>query len=339
MQQVTHLGVFTKATADIINNNFAELSAGPNGTIHYLDPVNGYNASAVANDPKKAHSTIAHAYAAATSGKHDVIRLVGNGGTTGTARLDVALALSKSSTHLVGVCAPTLYSQRARIAPTSTTVGASTNKNYVTVSGSDNILANLSIWAGFATGLADTIALTVSGSRNVFKNVHIAGHADAVSAADAGSASLKITGSENLFEDCVIGTDTVLRSAANASIQFAGGAARNVFRRCIFPVWTSATTSLIWNVAAATGLDRETVFDDCLFLNILNITSAATMAAVGKTVANGINGYVIMKDCARAGITDWGTDATSLARILVMGPGTGGTAGDDIGRATESVAS
>jgi hypothetical protein len=341
MRQVEHLGVFTAATRDIINGNFSELGAGGAGRTIYLDPANGYDASAIVNDPTKPYKTIAGAYAAAVTGKNDVIMLVGDGGTTATARLDLALAMSKSATHVVGHTAPTLYGQRARIAPTSTTVGASTNKSYVTVSGSGSVFANLQIWAGFATGIAATIALTVSGSRNVFKNMQIVGHADAVSAADGDSYSLKVTGSENLFEDCVIGTDTVLRSAANANILFYGGAARNVFRRCIFPVWTSATTSLIWSVPTANpnGVDRETIFESCYFLNMLNVTSAATMAAASTAAANAVNGFVLLKDCVRVGITDWGTDATTNARIWTSGSGDEAQAGDEVGRALVAAAS
>lgn len=338
MQKVAHLGAFTKATRDIINSNFLQAAFGTVGKVAYLNPAVGLDNSAVLNDPDLPYDTIAAAYAALTTGKNDVCYLVGDGGTTGTARLDLALAWAKSATHLIGLTAPSLYSQRARIAPTTTTVGAAGNKDYVTVSGSGNLFANLQIWAGFSTGIADTIALTVSGHRNVFQRCHIAGHADAASAQDAGSASLKITGSENLFEDCVIGVDTVLRTVANASVQFAGGGARNVFRNCIFPVWTSATTSLIWNVAASGGVDRYAIFENCYFVNMLNITSVAVMAAASTMVANGVNGMIILKDCVRLGITDWGTDATTNARIWLSGSGDEAQAGDEVGRALVAVA-
>lgn len=317
----------------------------PIGGKHYfVRPATGSN-NHHGKTPDYPLDTVTKGEDLTTTGKNDVVHLIGDGGTTGTSREDTAITWDKSSTHLIGEGAPVMYGHRSRIAPTSTTVGAAANKNYLTVSGSGNVFANFQLWAGFATGIADTIALTVSGSRNHFFRVHIVGHADAASAQDTGSASLKVTGHENLFEECVIGTDTVLRTVANASIQFAGGAARNVFKRCIFPVWTSATTALIGNVAATNpnGTDRETVFENCLFLNILNITSAATMAAAFTTVAGGINGYFLMKDCARAGITDWGTDSTTNALILVQGAANATASwtgyGDDVGRAVVAVAS
>jgi hypothetical protein len=341
MQPLVHLGAFTKTTRDIINTNFLQAAFGTVGKAIYVNPAVGYDNSGDVNDPNKPFDTLTKAYAAGTTGKNDVFLVVGDGGTTGTVREDLALAFSKSATHVIGLTAPSLYGQRARIAPTSTTVGASTNKAYVTVSGSGSLFANLQIWAGFATGIANTWALTVSGSRNVFKNIQIVGHADAVSAADAGSASLRVSGSENLFEDCVIGTDTVLRSAANASVLFSGGAARNVFRNCIFPVYTSATTSLIWAVAASNpdGTDRETIFENCYFLNMLNVTSAATMAAAATHATNAVNGFILLKDCVRMGITDWGTDATTNARIYASGSGDEAQAGDEVGRAHVAIAS
>lgn len=306
----------------------------------WCDPANGsdFNDGLTLATAKK---TLLAAYNKCTAGKNDTVILVSDGGTTGTARVDVAFDWAKNSTHLVGICAPTQYGQRARIAPTTTTVGAAGNKDYFKVSASNCYFKGIQIWAGFATGIAATIALTVTGSRNVFENCHIAGHADAASAADTSSASLKITGGENVFTDSVIGQDTVLRSVLNSSVLFSGGAARNVFQNCKFPIWTSGTTSLILQVRAANpdGLDRETIFDNCVFMNITGITSAVTLAALFKSVALGVNGYIVMKDCVRVGITDWGTDATSLGFIQVCGAGTGGTATDDVGRGAVAIAS
>ena len=340
MQQLKHLGAFTADSRDTINSNFAGLGIGNAGRIMYLEPVAGLDASAEPDNPDKPYRTLAAAYAACVAGKNDVVRLVSNGASTSTARVDTAFTWAKNATHLIGDTAPVRYGQRARIAPTTTTVGAAGNKDYMTVSASGCVFQNVQIWAGFATGIAATIALAVSGSRNLFKRMQVAGHADAASAQDTASASLALSGSENLFEQCVFGTDTVLRTVLNSTVLFSGGAARNHFDDCTFAMWTSATTALHLQVRAANanGADRETVFNKCRFLNALNITSAVTLAAVCKSIASGINGYFLMQDCVRVA-TDWGTDSTSLALIQVCGPGTGGTAGDDVGRATAAVAS
>lgn len=334
MRRLTHLGAFTKESRDIINTNFLLAGFGTVGQVLYLDPANGYDNSAEPNNPDKRYKTLSAAYAAAVTGKNDVILLVGDGGTTATARVDAAFTWAKSATHLIGLTAPSRFSPRARIAPTGATTAFA---NFLTVSGSGCLFQNFSVWHGFNTGTTSAIALTISGSRNVFQGVHIAGMGDAASAGNAGSRHVKITGGENHFDHCVIGQDTVARGAANASLELASGAARNTFENCLFPFQTSAATVLGVKTAAAAALDRWTYFLNCSFEN--GILSTSTTMSGLATLAASSGGGLYMKDCARVGITDWGTDATSLAQIYVCGAGTGGTATDDVGRGAVAVAS
>lgn len=344
MRKVLHLGAFTKESRDIVNTNFLLSAFGTVGSVAYLAPAVGNDTTGVLNDPDLPYDTLTGAYGALTTGKNDICLLVGDGGTTGTARQDLAFTWAKNATHLFGLASPSLFSSRARIAPTSTTVGAAGNINYMTVSGSGNYFANLQIWAGFATGLANTIALTVSGSRNVFENCHIVGLADAVSAADAGSRCLKITGHENLFRHCVIGIDTVSRGAANASVELASMAARNVFEDCTFVSLASAATPIYLKVAAVQGIDRLTSFLRCRFQNFVAGPTGTTLTGVA-TMAVNAGGLFYMEDCVRIGVTDWGTDAASLAQIYLSGLPAGAQAaagtvlGDDIGRVTVAVSS
>ncbi len=326
---------------DIVQSAYSRYGIPPGGKHFFVQPSVGSdgNAGTKLSAPL---DTVSKALSLCTTGNNDVVHLLADGGTTGTSREASAIAWSLSATHLIGHTAGVPTGSRARIAPPTTTVGAAGNKSYVTVSGSGCIVANVQIWAGFATGIAATIALIVSGSRNAFYNVHAAGHADAVSAADADSYSLKLFGSENLFLDCTIGVDTVLRNTAtNANVWFGGNAARNRFNDCDFPVWTSNTASLIGTVPAANpnGTDRYTLFTNCRFMNAQFITSAATMAAAFTAVSNAINGYFLLKDCARVNITDWGTDATTNARIYLSGSGDEAQAGDEVGRAHIAIAS
>src|SRR5262249_48954520 len=144
---------------------------------------------------------------------------------------------------------PSMFAQRARIAPpTGTYTQATFNSgNFIVVTGSGCTFSNISVFNGFSTGGTNQIAWTDNGSRNSYYKCNIDGMADAASAADAGSRSLKIgsAGSgENYFSHCVIGGDTVARSAANASLELAGGTPRNVFEDCIFPFQTSAASPL-----------------------------------------------------------------------------------------------
>ena len=303
------------------------------GTWFWVDPANGSDGR-TGLSPQDAFATLYMAHSRMTAGKNDVCVLVGDGSTTGTARLSTALAQavspavtagtlvwSKNACHLIGQTAPTQVAQRARIAPPSGTYTVTTfgSANFVTVSASGCIFANFSLFNGFSTGGASQICWTDSGGRNFYSNVNFGGMGDAGSAGDAGSRSLKISGTtgENTFVNCTVGLDTVTRGAANASLEFAGGCPRNNFIDCNFPFQTSAATPLGIIVAAAAGSDRWQKFDRCTFIN--NVGSTSTVMTGLATLAASMGGLLLMKDCTSVGITDWGTDATSRGQIYVDG--------------------
>lgn len=297
----------------------------------FVDPVTGSDGNQ--GTPQEPLGSLYQAHALMTSGNNDVAVIVGDGSTTATIRLSTAnaqtitssatagtLTWSKSACHLIGMAAPTMVSQRARIAPPSGTYTQSTfgSGNFITVSGSGCYFANFSIFNGFSTGGVNQIALTVSGGRNYFSNVMIGGMGDDASAQDTGSRSLLIsTTGENTFDGCEIGLDTVTRTVANSSLQISGGAPRNTFRGCNFPFQTSAATVVGIMVAAAAGSDRWQLFRDCTFIN--NVKSTSTAMTGLASLAASMGGLLLFKNSTIVGITKWGIDATSLAQIYVDG--------------------
>lgn len=315
------------------------------GDTYFVDPVNGSDGNP-GTSPLKAFATLYAAHAAMTSGNNDVCVLIGNGAASGSARLSTALAATidssattgtlawtKNACHLIGTGAPSRVAQRARIAPPSGTYTQATfgSGNFITVSGSGCIFANISVFNGFSTGGTDQIAWTDTGNRNYYWNMNIYGMADSASAADAGSRSLKIGSGgsgEHTFVDCVIGGDTVTRSAANASIEFAGGTPRNSFIRCTLPMITSAATPLFVLGSAASCIDRWQLFQDCNFINCMDSGSTALTGAV--TLPASAGGLILMQRSTLVGdgSANWGTDATSLAQMYVDGGApTAGTTG------------
>lgn len=309
-------GALTDATLTAIASNFGEVYGRIMGVgkVLYCDYANGSDSTGDGSAAKP-YQTLATAYAATTTGKNDIVVIVGDGGTAATQRQTAAFTWSNSATHCIGVSSPSLYSQRARIAPTTT---ATAYTPLMTISGNGCLFANIQFWHGFTTGTATEIDLSITGSRNVFKNCHIAGIGDTTAGNGAGSRCVKLaTGGENLFEDCVIGVDTVLRSAANASVEFASGTTRNVFRRCHFPFQTDDATVLGFIGSAAACMDRHQIFDNCLFVNAIKSTST-TMTALG-TLAASAGGLLLFKDCALVGIGEFGSDATTLALCYVAG--------------------
>lgn len=299
------------------------------GNYYFVDPINGADGNEGTTElPLK---TLYGALAKCTAGNNDVVVLVGDGTAAGSARLSTALAQeinsaatagtlnwNKNATHLIGVAAPTSVGQRARIAPPTGTYTAATFNSdaFINVTASGCYFANLSVFCGFSTGSANMIAWTDSGGRNAYSNVNIYGMADAASAAGAGARSLKLNGGgEHTFINCTLGGDTVARGAANATVELAGGTARNSFIDCVFPFQCSAGTPIGLTVGAASGMDRYALFKGCSFIN--NVGSTSTTMSALATLAASAGGQVVIQNSLSLGITEFGSDATSLGQIYV----------------------
>lgn len=313
------------------------------GTYYFVNPATGSDGN-TGKSPGRAFATLYKAHSVMTSGNNDVCYLIGNGAASGSARLSLAnaqsvdssvsvgtLVWSKNACHLIGICAPTGVAQRARIAPPSGTYTQATfgSGNFVTVSGSGCYFANFSLFNGFSTGGTNQICWTDTGSRNAYQNVDFGGMADATSAADAGSRSLKIgsAGSGELtFVGCTIGIDTVTRSAANASLELAGGTPRNRFINCIFPFQTSSATVLGILGTGAACMDRQQVFQGCSFINNIKSTSTQMTALASLTSASPGGLLYFDPTSATVGITKFG-DTNALANSYIACPAPSAAAG------------
>lgn len=279
------------------------------GTWYFCDYANGSDG----NDglsPENPLKTITRAHALCTAGQNDVVFLIGDGGTTATQRLTETMVWSKNATHLIGETAPVMEFQRARI---STLTTQTTNINpLITISASGCIFANFSIFQGVGEAATAEQCLNITGDRNYFWNVAVEGMGHANGAAQAGSYCVKFDdGDENLFEHCAIGTETIQRSAANASVLVRTGSQRNMFRDCIFPMAASDTDPLWVDVDATNALNGSTMtFQNCLFRNLLNISSAATPAVVA-VVASDANGTVYFQNCG-AQASNWAANSTRV---------------------------
>jgi hypothetical protein len=311
------------------------------GTYFFVNPAGGSDAYDGLS-PETPFQTIYAAYAAATAGNNDVIVLIGNGSTSGTARMSTALAQSvtssattgtitwaKNATHLIGVTAPTGVSNRARFAPPTGTYTASTfgnNGNMFNVTASGCIFANFSVFAGFSTGSASQVAWIDNGGRNYYESVQFGGMEDTASAQGANARALRVTGAgENTFVNCTIGQDTVTRTVANANLDLAGATPRNKFINCDFPMMTSSATSLFIIGTGAGSIDRYTKFQSCLFHNAVDSTSTQISVAASLNAAAG--GSLVFNGCTVVGSTKWG-DAGALANSFVdNAPPTAATSG------------
>lgn len=301
------------------------------GNVIFVDPVNGNDGNqGSADEPMQ---TLYGGFYRARDGKNDVIVLVGNGQASGSARLSLAnaqvwnsavtagtLVWNKNAVHLVGMAAPTQVAQRARIAPPTGTYTQATfgSGNFVTVSGQGCIFSNISLFNGFSTGGVNQICWTDTGGRNYYNNVNFGGMGDAASAADTGSRCLKISGTtgENTFNNCVIGLDTVDRSVANASLEFAGGTPRNNFIDCLFPMRATNAGVLSILGSAAACIDRYQRFLRCAFINAMG--SGATAQTVIASLPASAGGLLFFDQCTFIGnaSTNWG-DANAMAQSYI----------------------
>jgi len=311
------------------------------GTYWFVDPAVGSDAYD-GQSPETPFQTIYAAYAAAASGNNDVIVLIGNGSTSGTARMSVALASSitssattgtitwaKNALHLIGVTAPTGVANRARFAPPTGTYTAATfgnNGNMFNVTASGCIFANFSVFSGFSTGSASQVTWIENGGRNYYSSVQFGGFEDSASAGGANARALKVMGTgENTFVQCTIGQDTVQRSAANANLEFASATPRNKFINCDFPIFTSSATTLGIVGTGAGSIDRWNKFQTCLFFNAVDSTSTNLTVLASLNAAAG--GSLVFNNSTLVGATKWG-DAGALANSFVdNAPPTAATSG------------
>lgn len=270
------------------------------GNSYFVAPRTGANGNA-GNSANQAYQTIATAVGVMSAGQNDVVYLEAQGNTASdtTDYQSATLAWSKNNTHLIGITSPIFFSQRARIAQLSTATGVSP---LVNISGSGCIWKNVSVFQG-VNDVTSLIAVTVSGDRNYFENCHFAGGGNATQTASANMRSLKLTGSENVFRNCVIGLDTVARSTSNAEFELAAGSAaatRNKFIDCMFVTYASSAAHLFMLIAAS-GIDRFVEFERCTFIN--PIKSAATPMTTAFTVSGSAGGLVLLKECTLIGAT------------------------------------
>ena len=306
------------------------------GTYFFVDPVNGADGNS-GTDPTLPLATLYAAHRKMTAGKNDVCVLIGNGATSGTARLSLALAQadaiaggttvsagslvwSKNACHLIGVAAPSMDT-RARISnvttETQTNFGAAAPLVSVTAQGC--YFANFSVFEGFATGGANEIAWLDSGGRNSYNNVIIQGGGDTDAAALTTFRSLKITGSvgENVFRNCKIGLDTLARgNVASVEMEIAGGSPRNAFYDCKIVTYAK-NAGASWLAIGGSGIDREVLFSNCTFFNpVLPATGAnATQMTVGFVVDAAAGGVVLTQNCLYYGAATLSTGALVFSNI------------------------
>jgi hypothetical protein len=251
--------------------------------------------------PRSALATLVQAQKNARANKNDVVYLMAESDTGAsttdyqTAALGTGLVWAKDGVHLIGVNAGSLLSQRSRVAFAS---GFASAAPLMTVSANGCLIAGIELFAGVASVLP-LGALLVTGERNVFKGCHIAG-IGADTNDIAGAYSLRLSGaSENVFDNCAIGLDTIgAGTAANSEILVDTASSRNKFENClIYRLLDHTTNHPLVKLTGATALDRWLWFKCCLFLNQ---SVGYAIAQTGNFLLSAVltQGDIILEDCS-----------------------------------------
>lgn len=301
------------------------LPFGKTSKCFYVAPNSGGDGHRGTNISKPL-DTLTKAQSLATADSNDTVFLISESNTAAntTDYQSSALAWAKDGVHLIGVCSGNHISQRARIAQLSTATGVN---DLFTVSADNCLIANISVFHGVDDATSKG-AVLVSGQRNHFYNCNFQGIGHATMDT-ADNYSLKVTGSENLFENCTIGLDTIARgTAANYEMTFASGATRNLFKNCIITTYAEAATHLFLKIAAS-GIDRWNMFQNCIFINMPTGDAAGTTMTEAFDVTGGgsPDGIIILDQCTLYGATDWEAAAVSGKVMIRTDAGTAATAG------------
>lgn len=276
------------------------------GEIYYVDASNGSdtaNGGAAQND---AFATLTKAYNTVTDNKHDVIIVVPGevGSGSGTSEL-TGLSWTKDQVHVIGSCAPSPVSQRARIVWT-----VDSTDPCFTISGQGNTFTNIQLATYEAS---NDVLVSLTSNRNVFNNVHFAGIGNATAGDDTSARCLSLSGAEeNRFIGCAIGLDTIARSVANASLELASASARNVFEDCRFLAFADNAGALHVKIGSG-GIDRFVEFTRCRFDNAID--STATNMTVAMSVNASAGGTVKWYDSSYYGATDLTDNFANFAQV------------------------
>ena len=279
--------------------------------IYFVDPAVG-NDNNSGLSPDQPLDTVAAAYAKTVSKQGDIVFLLGDGSTTGTAR-DAAIVWANSNTHLIGVTAPA-RNKRARISPPTTDTDVDAYTPYITLSGSGCVFANFSLFQGNTEDAKASVGILLSGNQNYLYNVDILTGA-AANQGDEACYQLQITGSENVVERCQIGADTYSRGGvAGANVNFGG--ARNTLVDCILTMYADVNDQFFVYAADSCG-DRWHVMDGCICVNTSPVLTAATTLTAGVSWSNTAGCMLLLKDCGFYGCTD--VTASDSTKVVSCG--------------------
>ena len=280
------------------------------GDIWYVDPGKTSGVSGGGTSRNDAFLTVTEALAAATADQDDVI-LITPSSSTGRTAETAAINWSKRRVHLIGATSPLAFSPRAGIG-----FGSAVTSPSLTISNRSCIFKNITI-AQF-NDVESNILVDITSAYNYFENVHFQGIGNELTGNDADARVVRLNSAdETTFNSCTFGLDSVIRTAANMTLEFTGSKNNSncVFRNCIFTMIADADAPRHVFVGDS-GMNRFALFDGCIFNDNSDMTSGTVQTDVMDTASSGDQGgTVLIKDCMMVAATGWATTASGV-RIL-----------------------
>ena len=242
------------------------------GVKHYVGKV-GTNSRVMLGNDKRVKNlwlTVAEAYAALESNQCDMLIIPPESHS-----LAETLVWAKNNCVMTGMKKGSRMNIRNRI-------GMSTAFTpMITVSGYGNTFKDIYTMHGTAAG--DYIGWLISGERNYFNRVHFGGPMNAAQGGHASYEGVAIDGSENTFDDCVFGTDTIARDEVSPNVTL-GPATKTLFRNCTF-MCNLADGDPIFIKAENSSGNTWAYFENCKFFAFNSNYATPMTVAVDSTAA------------------------------------------------------
>lgn len=275
----------------------------------FVDPVRGSDGND-GTTPLNAKASLAAAEDLCTAEMHDTVFVIAGDTADTTA---TTITWDKDYTHLIGIGPPFPgIGQRCRM--TSTAAAPA-----LTISARGCIFKNYQVQNSYAGASGGVL---VSGPYNYFENFYFNGMNNASSANKSTSYCLSVTGAENFFKNCTVGSVQLAMSSTNAPLLISNGA--NTFEGCRIQHYSETTGNFLVQLVAGTAGMSLILFDRCIFYN-QSVNWAASSTDVFNVAQTGSH-YVLLKDCALVG----GNGTNSWADVVThvyhdsAAPATGG---------------
>ena len=298
------MGLFPKNLNEYVAS--MGIPRGPKSKVFLVDTVNGSDSSSGTSwqAPLK---TVAAAEALCTGDQHDCVLFL-----PGDTQDSVAATITwdKDHTHLIGLGAnfPGI-GQRSRLA-------SSVAAPALTISARGCIFKNFQVQNSYAGASGGVL---VSGPYNYFENVYFNGMNNASSANKSTSYCLSVTGAENYFKNCTIGSVQLVTSSTNSVLLLSNGA--NTFEGCRIQHYSETAGNFLVQLVAGTGGMSLILFDRCVFFN-QSVNWAAGSTDVFNIAQTGSH-YVLLRDEVMIGATAW-ADVVTHVYHTTAAPATGG---------------